>query len=100
MKSLLYTFDKLYLDTPDSGSVFAIDFYKDKYWWPYNTYAEVSYCPDGSDLSGSCTILSGYKTTTFESYVLGRNQEYERALNLSNPTVEAVCSIPAPFLTT
>ena len=100
IKSLLYTFDKLYLDTPDSGSVFAIDYYKYKGSWYNDVYVDVSYCPDGSNLSGSCTLLTGRSARSFESLVNRRNEQYERALNLLNPTVEAVCSIPAPFLTT
>ena len=59
IKSLLGLFNNLFLEEIKPGSTFNIDFYECQwncYW--YDRYkVEVVYCPDGSNLSSSCTIL-------------------------------------------
>ncbi len=105
MKSLLGTFENLYADTPAPGSLFAIDFYSYKYDSKY-VFVEVSYCPDGDDIDGSCTLLkydSSYnqdyrgwnKSTNFEHFVEHRLQDFE-ADNVfgTNPTAASVCAAP------
>ena len=87
IKSLLGTFENLYADTPAPGSLFAVDFYAYKYDTRY-VYVEVSYCPDGDDIDGSCTLLqydSPYrqdsrgwnKSTNFEHFVQHRLDDFE-----------------------
>lgn len=106
-KALLGIFNNLYLPTPAPGSVFAVDFYKCKYHCYYyrdQVKVEVSYCPDGNDLDGTCTILNydswiqDYKGATtaraFEHY-LERNMEgYEmKAMFEDEPMIADVCAI-------
>lgn len=60
MQSLLGVFNNLYLDSANSTSSFWIDFYECQWncYWYDKTKVEVIYCPDGSDLKESCTILN------------------------------------------
>ena len=96
MKGLLWTYANLYLPTPAPGSVFAVDFYQNKYYTGYQ-YAEISYCPDGNDLEGTCTLLKQQHYTSFEHNLAWRQTNYETAAGLTNPTAAEVCAIPAPF---
>ena len=108
MKALLGTFDNLYLPTPESGSLFAIDYYQHK-MYPQFVYVEVSYCPDGTNTDETCTLLTydGYnqdyrgwnKSTSFERYVEHRLSDYEQDATLgSSPSIATVCA--APFTAT
>ncbi len=102
MKALLGTFDNLYLPTPESGSLFAIDYYQHKVY-PQYVYVEVSYCPDGTDIDATCTLLKydsynqdyrGWnKSTSFEHYVENRLSDYEKDASLgSSPSAATVCA--------
>ena len=59
IKSLLGLFNNLFMEEIKEGSTFNIDFYECNWncYWYDRFKVEIVYCPDGSNLSGSCTIL-------------------------------------------
>ena len=104
MKALLGVFNNLYMTTPKNGSVLSVDFYECQWncYWYDRWKVEVSFCPDGNNLDGSCTILDfnrwyqdwrgASRSYNFENWITNSLNYQTSSQGFANQTASTVCA--------